>query len=283
MAQINARVPDDIAAALDRWAADIGEQRADLIRNILTEAVGARREHRAMFDHPALPTPADFQHLTAELRKLLVELNRVLRQNGKRDSELAQSAKVDAIGVSEARTAIITQLTGEMGRLIDLLLARIAELPAEQVAALTASPAMTDIAAALKRIEEHPGLKEMRILQEAHTIAIRTLNATIQESIKEPRTIIRFLVWDRDWSGRKVAATLCATWFLCVGSYFALAKVLPGSWLAMPTANGLIGGGNQAICNLVNYRFSTIGCVERFDDAMKVVIETKARPLPGRR
>ncbi|MDD1453043.1 hypothetical protein NHF48_022360 [Sphingomonas sp. H160509] len=138
---------------MNRWAADDGLQRADLIRNILTEAADARRERRAMFDRPALPTPADLQHLTAEVRNLLVELNRVLRQNGKRDAELAQSAKEDAIGVSEARTAIIVQLTAEMRRLTDLLLARIADLPAGQVAALTASPVMTGIIAALNRIE----------------------------------------------------------------------------------------------------------------------------------
>lgn len=199
MGQITARISDELEAALNRWAADDGLQRADLIRNILTEAADAHRERRAMFDRPALPTPADLQHLTAEVRNLLVELNRVLRQNGKRDAELAQSAKEDAIGVSEARTAIIAQLTAEMGRLTDLLLARIADLPAGQVAALTASPVMTGIIAALKRIEEHPGLKEMRTLQEAHTIALRTLNVTIKQSVEAPRTIVRFLVWDRDW------------------------------------------------------------------------------------
>jgi hypothetical protein len=280
MGQVTARISDELEAALNRWAADEGQQRADLIRNILTEAADARRERRAMFDRPALPTPADLQHLTVEVRNLLVELNRVLRQNGKRDAELAQSAKVDAIGVSEARTAIIAQLTAEMGRLTDLLLARIAELLAGQVAALTASPVMTDIAAALKRIEEHPGLKEMRILQEAHTIALRTLNATIKQSINEPRTIVRFLVWDRDWSPRKVLAGLALVWLICVGSYHGLARMLPVSWLAVRSSDLQTGTDGQATCALLKYRFSTTDCDTRFDGGTMQV--TVVRDLPGK-
>lgn len=280
MGQVTARISDELEAALNRWAADEGLQRADLIRNILVEGVDARRERRAIFDRPALPTPADLQHLTAEVRNLLVELNRVLRQNGKRDAELAKSAKVDAIGVSEARTAIITQLTVEMAKLIDLLLVRIAELPATQVAALTASPVMTDVAGALKRIEEHPGFNEMRILQEAHTIALRTLNATIKASNKEPKTIVRFLVWDRDWSPRKVLAGLALGWIICVGSYHGLSRMLPVSWLAVRSSDLQTGTDGRATCALLKYRFSTSDCDTRFDDGTMRV--TVVRDMPAK-
>lgn len=278
MGQITARISDELEAALNRWAADDGLQRADLIRNILTEAADARRERRVMFDRPALLTPADLQHLTAEVRNLLVELNRVLRQNGKRDAELAQSAKEDAIGVSDARTAIIAQLTAEMGRLTDLLLARIAELPAGQVAALTASPVMTGIIAALKRIEEYPGLKEMRTLQEAHTIALRTLNVTIKQSVEAPRTIVRFLVWDRDWSPRRVMAGLALFWLVCVASYHGAARMLPVSWLAVRSSDLQTGTSSQATCALLRYRFSTNDCDTRFDDGtMRVTVVRNMR------
>lgn len=280
MGQVTARISEELEAALNRWAADEGLQRADIIRNILAEGVDAHRERRSIFDRPPLPTPADLQHLTAEVRNLLVELNRVLRQNGKRDAELAQSAKVDAIGVSEARTAIITQLTVEMGRLIDLLLVRIAELPTAQVTALTASPVMTDIVAALKRIEEHPRLKDMRILQEAHTIALRTLNATIKESNKEPRTIVRFLVWDRDWSPRRVLAGLALGWLICVGSYHGLSRMLPVSWLAVRSSDLQTGTDGQATCALLKYRFSTSDCDARFDDGTMRV--TVVRDMPAK-
>lgn len=283
MVQVTARISDELEAALNCWAADNGQQRADLIRNILTEAADARREGRATFDRAVLPTPADFQHLTAEVRNLLVELDRVLRQNGKRDAELAQSAKMDAIGVSEARTAIIMQLTAEMGRQIDLLLARIAELPAEQVAALSAAPMMTDIAAALKRIERHPDLKEMRVLQEAHTIALRTLGATIRQAIEEPRTIVRFPVWDRDWSARKVVAGMALVWLVCVASYHGLARMLPVSWLAVRSSDLQTGDTAYATCALLAYRFSTTDCDTRFDgDTMRVTVK-RATPAKGKR
>lgn len=274
MVQITARISDELEAALNRWAADEGLQRADLIRNILTEAVGARREGRAVFDRPVLPTPADLRHLTAEVRTLLVELNRVLRQNGKRDAELAQSAKEDAIGVSEARTAIIAQLTAEMGRLTDLLLTRIEELPAEQIAALAASPVMTGIMAALKRIEEHSGFKEIRTLQEAHTIALRTLNATIKQSVEVPRTIVRFLIWDQDWSPRRVVVGLALFWLVCVASYHGVARMLPVSWLAVRSSDLQIGNTSHATCALLRYRFSTTNCDTRFDgDTMRVTVK----------
>jgi hypothetical protein len=274
MGQVTARISDELEAALTRWAADDGLQRADLIRTILTEAADARREGRAMFDRPALLTLADLQHLTARIGKLVDDLDLVLRRDRGRDAKLVKLEREDAIGVSEARTVIIAQLTAEMGRLTDLLLTRIAELPAAQVAALTASPVMTGIMAALKRIEEHPGHKEMRTLQEAHTIALRTLNAMIKQSIEAPRTIVRFLVWDQDWSPRRVMVGLALFWLVCVVSYHGLARVLPASWLAVRSSDLQTGTTDLATCALLRYRFSTTDCDTRFDgDTMRVKVK----------
>jgi hypothetical protein len=284
MGQVTARISDGLEAALNRWATDEGQQRSDLIRQILTEAADARREGRAMFDRSELPSPADLQHLTAEVRIVLVELNRILRQNAKRDAELVGHAKADTLGVSDARTAIITQLTAELRKLFDAILARLAKLPAEQITALTASPAMAEIAAALKRIEQHPRLDEIRTLQEAHTVAMREHTATINRFIKQPRTIVRFLVWDRDWSIGKVLCGLAVAALLCLGTYHGLARMLPASWLAARSAYLQMGRGDQTICAVLNYRFSTTDCTTRFDgDTMRATVEVRHMPAKARR
>ena len=265
MGQVTARVSDDLEAALNRWAADDGQQRSDLIRQILTEAADARREGRATFDRPELPTPADLQHLTAEVRIVLVELNRVLRQNAKRDAELVGHAKADTLGVSDARAAIVSQLTGEIGAARDAVLASLGKLPDAQVAALAASPGVKTMGATLARIEKHPCFDEILAGQEAHAVALRENTAVTVQAAEQPKTHVSYTVWDKEWSGRRVLAGLAVIWAFCVASYFALAMVLPVSWLAVPSANRLLGGGDRAICALVNYRFATDSCRTMFE------------------
>ena len=38
------------------------------------------------------------------------------------------------------------------------------------------------------------------------------------------------------------------------------AMALPPSWIAVRSANYLLGGGDQAVCALVNYRLATNSC-----------------------
>lgn len=283
-AQINIRLTPEDNAEFDRWAAELNLERGTLGKQVVAEGLVAKRKGRAMFAQPAIPTSVDLQHLTSEVGTLKNELDRVLRQNTKRDGRLVEAAKADAIGVSEARTAIITQLTAEMHRLIDTVLLGLVGLPAEQVAAITASPAMAEIAAALKRIEQHPRLDEIRTLQEAHTIAMREHTVIINRLIEQPRTIVRFLVWDRDWSIGKVLAGLAVASLLCLGVYHGLARMLPVSWLATRSAYLQMGRGDQAICALLNYRFSTTDCTTRFDgETMRATVEVRHVPAKARR
>lgn len=273
MGQITSRVSDELEASLNQWAADTGQPRADLIRNILTEAADARREGRAMFDRPVLPTPTDLQHLTTNVRKLLVELERVLRKTEKHDAKLAELASADAIGVSEARTAITAKLTAEMSRVADLILSRIAQLPADQVGALTASPLMAGIMAVLKRIEEHKGLQEMQDAVDTQTQAFGTLQAAVEQSIDAPRIVNQYVFWDRHWSGRKVAFGAVFVWLICVASYHGLARVLPPSWLAVRSSDFQTGKTEYATCELLKYRFSTSDCETTFEgDIMRVKV-----------
>ena len=58
--------------------------------------------------------------------------------------------------------------------------------------------------------------------------------------------------------------------------FLGLAMVLPPSWLALRTANQLLGGGDQAICALVDYRTATDGCRMRFEGKPgRMVVSTR--------
>ena len=114
-----------------------------------------------MFNRPTLPGPTDIQRLAADVRDLSTELDRVLRQNAKRDAELVRRAKADMVGVSDARAAIVGDLTAEMRRTFASLAGKLAAQPAELITTLAGSPAVAGIAASLARLEEQPGVKEI--------------------------------------------------------------------------------------------------------------------------
>ena len=258
MGQITSRVSDELEGALTRWAAENGRPRADLIREILAEAADAHQQGRAMFDKRQGVDPTDVQHLVANVGELQIELKRVLEQNIKREAALVRSAKEDTLGVSEARTAIVSRIVAELEQVRDVMLSVLARVPAEQAAALTASPAFVTLTAAVN----------------AQTDALRKHIVAANRWFEQPCTQINYVLWDRSWSTRKVVAALSAFWLMSVGSYFFLAMTLPGSWLAVRSANQLLGGGDQAICALVNYRMSTENCRTRLNgEGLRVSIE----------
>ncbi|WP_174280162.1 hypothetical protein [Sphingomonas bacterium] len=262
MAQINARIPDEVAAALDRWASESGVERATLVRDVLSEAVTARGQGRASFERPETVDPADVQRLIVDVRGLKMELARVLEQNAKRDAALVKSARADSVGVSEARTAIVSRLVAELQQVRDAVLDATAKLSAEQATALAASPALAAVVSAVN----------------AQAKVLREYMAKADRWFEQPRTQVRYTVWDRDWSGRRVGATLVGIWSLCVASYFFLAMLLPGPWLAVRSANTLLGGGDQAVCALVNYRLATDSCRTQFEGRPGRMV---VRAMPG--
>ena len=264
--QINARVPDEVAAGLDRWSSATGVERSMLVRDILAQAVTARAEGRASFERLEAVSPVDVKHLVADLRGLQVELKRVLDQNIKRDAALVRSAREDSVGVSEARTAIVSRLAVEVQQVRDAVMGALAKLPAEQTTALAASPTFAAMVAALN----------------AQAKAIRELIVAAHRCFEQPRTQVSYTVWDKDWSGRKVVAALAAVWLFSVGSYHGLARLLPASWVAVRSADLQMGEGDRTICAFLEYHLSTSSCVTRFDgDTMRAMVE--ARHIPGKR
>ena len=275
--QVNARISPELNVEFDCWVSELGVTRGKLAWNIVTEALAARREGRATFSRPEQPSPVDLQHLTAGLRNMVTELERVFRQNGKRDAELAKSARTDTIGISEARTEIVAQLTAEFHRIYGANQVGLDKVAAELIAALTASPEFSGIAPALQRIERLPQLDAIDEKHRELVEAVKANNLAIARQGKKPAVHNSYILWDREWPGGIIAAALSVVWLVCIASTFAFVMILPRSWLAVPSANLLLGGGDQAVCALVDYRMATDTCRTEFG-GKAMMVTVKARP-----
>lgn len=62
----------------------------------------------------------------------------------------------------------------------------------------------------------------------AQANVLRDTMAKVDRWFEQPRTQVRYTVWDRDRAGRKVDAVLFGVWSLCVSSFFFLASLRPG-------------------------------------------------------
>ena len=276
--QVNARLSPELDAEFNCWVEELGVTRGKLAWNIVTEALAARREGRATFSRPEQPSPVDLQHLTARINTMVTELDRVLRQNGKREAELARSAKADAVGISEARTAIVTQLTTEFRQAYNTGQVGFDTVATALITALTASPAFGALLPVLQRIERDPRVDAIGQRQLEQGALLKAHTAAIASWVKQPRKQVSYTVWEKHWSGRRVGAILLSLWVTSVVTFFVIAMVLPRSWLAVHSANTLLGGGDQAVCALVDYRMATDRCrVEIDGQAMKVVVKAEPR------
>lgn len=244
MVQVTARVTEELTAALNRWAGEEGVQRSDLIRNILTEAAEARQEGRASFQRPEMPEPADLARLVTRLDAQTTELERVLRQNAKRDAELSKRAQADRIGVSDARTGIVGDIEARTGGMLETFQAELVRTRDE-------------LTALLRRLPQLAGIDEKldHILVEA----------------RKPRTSLN--LGFGDWSWRKVAVVLPCVLVAGMGAFFALTVVLPGRWFGIPLADRMLGGGDQAICRLIDHQHDTgmTDCEVRVRDRLAIV------------
>lgn len=230
MAQVTSRVSDDLEAALNHWAAEAGVQRADLIRRILAEATEARREGRATFGRSDAPGAADLARLAAKLDTQTTELDRILRQNAKRDVELLKSAREDTLGISEARSKIVADMTAELRTAFDTLHRGWVQTRDELSSLMQTPPQLPGIDGKLDHI---------------------------LEVVRAPRTARTYNIGLGDWSGGTLVSAGLIVLTIGMFAFLALAAMLPERWLELRTANRMLGGGDRAICRLVDYHYGT--------------------------
>jgi hypothetical protein len=90
--------------------------------------------------------------------------------------------------------------------------------------------------------------------------AIETKLDRIEALAREPRTLTTIAIGDVKLSRATGLVIIGVIWSVCLATSMAAVLVLPQSWLAVRTANFLLGGGDQAICALVNYRMAVDNC-----------------------
>ena len=255
MAQINARVPDDVAARLDRWASATGIDRSVLVRDILAEAVTAHAEGRASFERPEMPGPAELLRLAARLDQQSTELDRVLRQNAKRDAELMRQARADTVGVSQARDTIVADVVAAMRGALETVHGELVRSREELLSLMERLPQIAAVDAKLDQM---------------------------LTAVREPRVVKNYNIGLGNWSGGMLAMAGLLVIIAGMFGFSFLAEVLPERWLELRYANRLLGGGDRAICRLVDYQYGTglTGC--RTTIAGRTVTVTATAPQPAR-
>ena len=255
--QLNIRLASDHDAEFDRWASELGVERGKLARDIFTEALAARREGRASFEQPATLGPGDLIAMLAKVERAAMEIDRIATAWAKHEAGMHKLERDDQLALTRARTEFM------------------AGLP-ERIHA-SFNPIRKEMTAMAERIERQPRLDAIDDKQRELVEAVKANNLAIERSGKKPAVHNSYIVWDREWPGGIIAAALFVVWQLCIASYLAFAMILPRSWLAVPSANLLLGGGDQAVCALVDYRMATDTCrTEIGGKAMTVTV--KARP-----
>ena len=254
--QINIRLPEETARRFDRVAGARGMARPEATRWAIDEVIEADALGRAVFERPAKPHPANLEHLAGRVESLTVELERVCRQNAKRDSDLAREAREDTLGVSAARRGIADDVTARLREALDGI--------SDDLSAVRADAAA--------RAERPPQLG-----------AIEDRLAAIEALAARPLSQTTIAVGDLSFSWRAVGLVLGGAWLASLAVFVGLALVLPAGWLAVPSANFLLGGGDQAVCALVDYRMAVDSCRTTMDgETLRVTVDPRPEAARGR-
>ena len=255
--QLNIRLASEHDAEFDRWASELGVERGKLARDIFAEALAARREGRASFEQPATLRPGDLVAMLAKVERAAMEIDRIATAWAKHEAQMHKLERDDQLALTRARNEFM------------------AGLP-ERIHA-SANPIRKEMTAMAERIDRQPRLDAIDDKQRELVEAVKANSLAIERWGKKPVVRNSYILWDREWPGGIIAAALSVAWLICIASTVAFVTILPRSWLAVPSANLLLGGGDQAVCALVNYRLATDTCrTEIGGAAMKVTI--KARP-----
>lgn len=261
--QVNVRLGDEDDAALTRCAGERGVERATLAKSFVQECLVAWREGRAVFDRPRQLEPGDVVALGARLDNAVMEIDRIAQAWAAHESDMHRLEREDQLALTRARTEFIKGMP-------------------ERITA-SFNPIRAEMRLLAERIDKQPRLDAIDEGQREHIKALRENTAAIRSLEQQPRTKVSYSIWDRDLSGGKVGVALLGVWAVSVSIYFFVAMALPLSWVAVRSANFLLGGGDQAVCALVNYRLATDSCRTQFEGkAGRITVRARPGTPQGR-
>jgi hypothetical protein len=248
--QVNVRLAPELDAEFDRWAAELGIERGTLGRDILKEALAARREGRATFERPETVGPGDMIAMKATLDRGVMEIDRIAKSWAAHETDMRKQERDDQLALTRARTEFI------------------AGMPERITASL--NPIRKEMAAFAERIDKQPRLDAI----DARLERFEAKLDRIATAAEQPKTVNTCTIGALDLRRRWYVVAGLAAFGLSLGLFYVAAAVLPQTWLAAPTANSLLGGGDQAICTLVNYQFDRDNCALT-NDAEGVRVKSK--------
>lgn len=241
--QVNVRLPAEIVTDLDRWAADEGVERSVLLRDMITEGLTARREGRAAFDRSKPLSLGDLAAMKSILAEGLMEIHRIATDWAKHLGEMRRQERDDQLKLTQARAEFISGIPDRISASLN--------------------PIREEMDVMIERIDRQPRLDAIDAKQQAHTEALMANTAAIERLEREPRTHNTYDLGLGEWNGKAWSLVLGVLWVMSVALFFGLAIILPPGALAVRSANMLLGGGDQAVCRLVDYRHGTDSCETR--------------------
>lgn len=247
MAQFNIRLDDTRTAALDALAAKRGLERPEFIRLLIDEAIKADAQGRELFDRSRDLDPRLLGEIVQRVNQGMLEFDRKLGDIAKREAEIATIRRDDADRISDARREFVGAMPDRLKQAY--------------------APFRADLEKLRVALVEHPRL-----------VSIDQRLERVEKLAAEPRQNIYNQLNGVDLSWPRITAALGAGFLVSIGLFFGLAALFPQR-LALPTANRLLGGGDQAVCALVNYRMGTSNCKTTIDGSeMRVRVNADRGP-----
>lgn len=235
--QVNARLTPEQDVDFNIWATELGVERGKLAKDIIGEALEARREGRASFDRPEPLAPADLSTMKAMLERGLMEIERIAGDWAAHASRMHKQEREDQLALSRARAEFI------------------AGIPDRILASL--NPIKAEMAAMAERIDKQPRLDEIDRRLCEHTEALRANTAAIERVEKQPRKVTGIIVGDGGvWSTTFVLS--CGVALMLLG-WIALLPVFWATPLGIPMASKLLPD-DAAFCQLVDRRYGATNC-----------------------
>lgn len=236
--QVNARLPDEVVAELDRCASELGLERGALAKRFVTEGLEAWREGRAVFDRPEPLGPGDLAAMRAMLAQGLMEIDRIATAWAAHEGQMRKQERDDQLALTKARAEFV------------------AGIPDRISASL--NPIRAEMDAMVERIDNQPRLDAIDGQLKEHTAALKANTAAIERWAKEPRTVFGIVLGDKGvWSTAFVTGWSALMFVLGVMWMVPLADTFPG--VGVPISQRLLDD-DADFCRLVERRFARTDC-----------------------
>lgn len=266
---IGCKIDKEYEAELDRAVAITGEDRATFIREAVRVAMIRTIEGPEPSDsEPEPKAQLGFEDAATTIRWLertLVDFKQVAGDLQRQSFDLQVLKRADADAMHRARAEFLEGYPERIMKSQKPVHDKLTELSGK----MDDLPGIADILAAVTRIEVEVVAALASMMKAAHAdrkaaaSEARETRALIEKAMAEPRTQNTIDLGDKSYFNLSVLAGIF--WLFSVALLYAVIMLLPADWIAVRTANHLLGGGQQAVCQLVNFRESTDTCRYQID------------------